>query len=60
MPDGDFDQSNLQEARTLIAMPHKNTNGNGSYDFITAGGEQGGSYVQDGSAGVDDAEITVN
>ena len=60
MPDGDFDQSNLQEAWTLIAMPHKDINGNDSYDFITVGGEQDGSSVQDGSAVVDDAGITVN
>jgi hypothetical protein len=60
VPGGDFDQSSLQEDQTLIAMPHKDTDGNGSYDFITSGGEQDGPYVQDGSAVVDDAEITVN
>lgn len=60
VPSGDFDQSSLQKDQTLIAMPHKDTDGNGSYDFITAGGEQDGPYVQDGSAVVDDAEITVN
>ncbi|EMA49061.1 MULTISPECIES: ferritin-like domain-containing protein [Halococcus] len=59
VPGGDYDQSSLEEDQTLIAMPHKDTNGNGSYDFLTSGGEADGAYVQDGSAVVDDAEITV-
>jgi hypothetical protein len=60
VPGSDFDQSALQEDQTLIAMPHKDTNDNGIYDFITSGGEADGAYVQDGSAVVDDAEISVN
>ena len=60
VPGSDFDQSTLQEDQTLIAMPHKDTNDNGTYDFITSGGEADGAYVQDGSAVVDDAEISVN
>jgi hypothetical protein len=60
VPGSDFDQSALQEDQTLIAMPHKDTNDNGTYDFITSGGEADGAYVQDGSAVVDDAEISVN
>ncbi|EMA47887.1 hypothetical protein C449_00405 [Halococcus saccharolyticus DSM 5350] len=59
VPGGDYDQSRLEEDQTLIAMPHKDTNGNGTYDFLTSGGEQDGAYTQDGSAVVDDAEITV-
>ena len=60
VPGSDFDQSALQEDQTLIAMPHKDTNDNGTYDFITSGGEADGAYVQNGSAVVDDAEISVN
>ena len=59
VPGGDYDQSSLEENQTLIAMPHLDTNGNGTYDFLTSGGEADGAYTQDGSAVVDDAEITV-
>ncbi|WP_049999186.1 ferritin-like domain-containing protein [Halococcus sediminicola] len=59
VPGGDFDQSSLDGDQTLIAMPHLDTNGNGSYDFITSGGEEDGAYTADGEAVVDDAEITV-
>ena len=60
VPGQDFGgQSSLDGDQTLIAMPHKDTNGNGTYDFITSGGEQDGPYTQDGEAVVDDAKITV-
>ena len=59
VPGGDYDQSSLQEDQTLIAMPHLDTNGNGTYDFLTSGGEEDGPYTQDGEAVVDDASITV-
>lgn len=60
VPGQDFGgQSRLQEDQTLIAMPHLDTNGNGTYDFITSGGNQDGPYTQDGEAVVDDATITI-
>ncbi|EMA45670.1 hypothetical protein C448_07532 [Halococcus morrhuae DSM 1307] len=59
VPGGDYDQSSLQGDQTLIAMPHLDTNGNGTYDFLTSGGEADGAYTQDGEAVVDDASITV-
>lgn len=52
-------QSSLEEDQTLIAMPHFDTNGNGTSDFVTSGGEQDGPYPEDGEAVVDDAMITV-
>jgi hypothetical protein len=60
VPGANYDQSALQEDQTLIAMPHKDTNGNGTYDFITSGGKKDGPYTQDGSAVIDKASIRVN
>lgn len=45
----------LNVSQTLIAMPHKETNGNTAYDFITSQGAQDGPFVT-GSA----ASNTVN
>jgi hypothetical protein len=59
VPGANFNQSALQEDQTLIAMPHKDTNGNGTYDFITSGGKKDGPYIQDGSAVIDKASIRV-
>ena len=53
------DQSALQEDQTLIAMPHKDTNDNGNYDFITSDGSEDGPYTANGSAVVDPAFITL-
>lgn len=59
VPGAEYDQSALQEDQTLIAMPHKDTNDNGTYDFITSGGKKDGAYTKDGSAVVDKASIHV-
>ena len=59
VPGGDYDQSSLDGDQTLIAMPHYDTNDNGSYDFITSGGDEDGAYTRDGSAVIDKAKITV-
>lgn len=59
VPGGDYDQDMLMNDQTLIAMPHLDTNDNGTYDFITSNGEKDGPYVMDGSAVVDSACITV-
>jgi rubrerythrin len=59
VPGQNFDQSGLEEDQTLIAMPHLDTNDNGTYDFITSEGDADGPYTADGEAVVDDAEITV-
>ncbi|MFC6726600.1 ferritin-like domain-containing protein, partial [Halobium palmae] len=60
VPGQDFGgQSSLEEDQTLIAMPHYDTNGNGTYDFVSSGGEADGPYTKDGQPVVADAMITV-
>ncbi|GAA0667741.1 hypothetical protein ACFQDG_06995 [Natronoarchaeum mannanilyticum] len=59
VPGAEFDQDALEDNQTLIAMPHLDTNGNESYDFLETDGEEDGPYTEDGEAVVDDAEITV-
>ncbi len=59
VPGGVFTQDSLQTDQTLIAMPHRDTNGNGTYDFITSAGTMDGPYTRDGNAVVDPAAITV-
>ena len=59
VPGAEFDQDALQEDETLIAMPHFDSNGNGTYDFVTSGGEADGPYTSGGEAVTDDAMVTV-
>lgn len=40
----------LNVSQTLIAMPHKETNGNSTYDFITSQGAQDGPFVTGAAA----------
>lgn len=46
----DFQTSQLEGSQPLIAMPHQETNGNETYEFVASGGEQDGPYVDDGQA----------
>jgi plastocyanin len=59
VPGAEFDTQQLTESQTLIAMPHLDTNENGTYDFITSMGAEDGPYIADGTAVVDKAMITV-
>jgi hypothetical protein len=59
VPGGDYDMSMLKKDQTLIAMPHLDSNGNGTYDFLTSGGKKDGPYTKGGKAVVDKAKITV-
>jgi hypothetical protein len=59
VPGGDYDMSMLMENQTLIAMPHLDTNGNGTYDFLTSGGKKDGPYTKNEKAVVDRGKITV-
>jgi major cell surface glycoprotein (TIGR04216 family) len=44
---------------TLIAMAHRDTDGDQTYDFVTSEGSDDGPYVNDeGNPVIDDAEIT--
>ena len=45
---------------TLIAMPHKDTNRNDTYDFVTSDGAADGPYTEDGSAVVDVGTVSVS
>ena len=56
----DFAESELTENQTLIAMPHLDTNDNGTYDFVATDGAEDGPYVNEtGQPVVDDAFVTV-
>jgi hypothetical protein len=59
VPGGEFESTMLEEDQPLIAMPHLDTNGNDTYDFLTSGGQADGPYTADGKAVVDEAAITV-
>ncbi|SDJ35058.1 hypothetical protein SAMN05216226_102253 [Halovenus aranensis] len=50
----------MTEDDTLVAMPHRDTNGNEEYDFVESEGGADGPYLNgEGSAVVDDATVTV-
>ncbi|WP_256391804.1 DUF4397 domain-containing protein [Natronoarchaeum rubrum] len=59
VPGAEFDDDELTEDETLIAMPHLDTNDNEEYDFVESEGEDDGPYTEDGEPVIDDAEITV-
>jgi hypothetical protein len=44
---------------TLIAMPHRDTNENEVYDFVTSNGTEDGPYTVDGDPVTDAAAVTV-
>jgi len=48
----------VAEDGTFIAMPHRDTNGNEAYDFVSAEGGSDGPYVAAGGAVVHSASIT--
>ncbi len=60
VPGAQFDGDRLQDDQPLIAMPHLDTNGNGTYDFVETGGEEDGPYTVDGQAVVDVGFVTVD
>jgi hypothetical protein len=49
----------VEDDDTLIAMPHRDSNGNESYDFVESGGDEDPPYTQEDGAVTDSAEITV-
>jgi len=50
----------LEEADTLIAMPHRDSNGNESYDFVDSGASADPPYTQSGEAVIDDAQVQLS
>ncbi|WP_139246594.1 DUF7282 domain-containing protein [Halogranum amylolyticum] len=56
----EFDVEMLERDQPLVAMPHRETNGNETYEFVSSGGKADGPYTRDGGAVVDSAAITVD
>lgn len=50
----------LSETQTLIAMAHQDTDGDETYDFVTADGDADGPYVSAGGAVTSSADVTVD
>ena len=59
VPGATFDQTELTENETLIAMPHRDTNTNESYDFVATNGSADGPYLTNETAVTDSANVTV-
>jgi hypothetical protein len=59
VPGANFNQSSLEENKTLIAMPHLDTDSDGNYDFVSSSGAEDGPYTDNGTPVTDDAEITI-
>ncbi|WP_336035522.1 DUF7282 domain-containing protein [Halobacterium yunchengense] len=55
----DFDDAELADGDVLVAMPHLETTGDETFDFVDADGEDDGPYVADGEPVVDDATMTL-
>ncbi|QLD84448.1 PGF-CTERM sorting domain-containing protein [Natronomonas halophila] len=50
----------LAEDDTLVAMPHRDTDGDRIYSFVSSSGEADGPYTADGEAVVNTANVTVS
>ncbi|WP_323677128.1 PGF-CTERM sorting domain-containing protein [Halorubellus sp. PRR65] len=50
----------VENESALVAMPHKDTDRDDTYDFLTTNGSQDGPYTQDGSAVVDVGTVSVS
>ena len=59
VPGAEFDESELTENATLIAMPHEETTGNETYDFVSSNGTDDGPFTEAGEPVTDDANISV-
>jgi len=49
----------LRSSQTAYAMPHRDTNGNDEYDFVSSDGEADGPFTQDGNILLDPARVSV-
>lgn len=59
VPGRTFDQSQLEGTTALIAMPHRDTNDNQKYEFVTTKAEQDPQYIKAGFPVVDLGQVTV-
>jgi len=51
------ENATVEANETLIAMPHLDSNGNETYDFVTSNGSEDPPYTANGSAVTDDATV---
>jgi hypothetical protein len=59
VPGATTNQTELTEDQVLIAMPHRDTNANLEYDFVSSNGTEDGPYLADGEPLTDAANITI-
>jgi signal recognition particle receptor subunit beta len=59
VPGAEFNETELTENDTLIAMPHEETGNNTVYDFVATDGMEDGPFVADGQPVTDSAAVTV-
>lgn len=50
----------VTEDTTLVAMPHKDTDGDRVYSFVSSNGQTDGPYANDGGPVVDDGQVTAS
>ncbi len=50
----------VDNTSTLVAMPHKDTNGDHTYSFVASNGEADGPYTSMGNIVIDTATVTVS
>ncbi|QIO21182.1 CARDB domain-containing protein [Haloarcula sp. JP-L23] len=55
----EFNETALTEDGTFIAMPHNETTGDETYDFVASDGADDGPFLADGEPVVDAANVTV-
>ncbi|QLG63870.1 DUF7282 domain-containing protein [Halorarum salinum] len=54
-----FEETSLNGSQQLIAMPHRETNNDTTYGFVSSDGAQDGPYTVDGEAVTEASEVTV-
>jgi acyl dehydratase len=59
VPGATFNRTELSGNETLIAMPHRDTNANETYDFVATNGSADGPYAANGTAVTSTANVTV-
>jgi hypothetical protein len=59
VPGATFENESLQSSQVLVAMPHEETTGGETYDFVASNGSDDGPYVVDGEAVTDSATVVL-
>lgn len=54
-----FERHSLEGTAPLVAMPHRETSGNETYEFVESGGEKDGPYTKAGQAVIDAGLVTI-